>query len=267
MADKELLLPIEEKNLRGEYRDYFITKRHNYFASIQILPELWDCFLELDEIRKHEFADVERLRDVKHLLPLQLFLNSHAQFRVAFELGFSTCIAEAWNIVRSAIEATAHAHKIFREPHLALTWAHKEDGKKEFQAYRAAFEHNKKENLFPVEYGLGKLYDYYSHFSEAGTHATVTALALRYHSERTPTDVNITHAYLESDPRRVAPFLNSMLDAGFLMETACFSCFKERLNLDVELVRVRAEFERRKAECARNIIRRFNVTPPTIWPS
>src|SRR5438445_12337862 len=109
MADKEFLLSFEDKNLRGEYRNYFIAKRENYFAIIQLLPELWDCFLKLDEIRKHEFADLERLRDAKQILPLQLFLNSHAQFRVAFELGFSTCIAEAWNIVRSAIEATAHA--------------------------------------------------------------------------------------------------------------------------------------------------------------
>ena len=153
MADKIFLLPLEEAKLRGEYRKYFVTKRENYLTSIELLPELWDCFLRLDEIQAREFADLERLRDVKHLLPLQLFMTSHAQFRVAFELGVSTCIAEGWNIVRSAIEATAHAHKIFREPNLTKTWASKDDGKKEFQAYRRAFEHKKKEHLFPAQHG------------------------------------------------------------------------------------------------------------------
>jgi len=48
--DDQILLLAEDKNLREPYREYFITKRRNYLAVIRDLPELWDCFLRLDEI-------------------------------------------------------------------------------------------------------------------------------------------------------------------------------------------------------------------------
>jgi hypothetical protein len=46
----QILLPGEDTNLREPYREYFITKRRNYLAVVRDLPELWDCFLRLDEI-------------------------------------------------------------------------------------------------------------------------------------------------------------------------------------------------------------------------
>jgi hypothetical protein len=46
----QILLPYEEEILRGDYRDYFIAKRTNYFATIHSFPNLWDCYLKLDEI-------------------------------------------------------------------------------------------------------------------------------------------------------------------------------------------------------------------------
>ena len=48
--DDQILLPAEDKNLREPYREYFIRKRKNYLAVVRDLPELWDCFLRLDEI-------------------------------------------------------------------------------------------------------------------------------------------------------------------------------------------------------------------------
>jgi hypothetical protein len=45
-----ILLPFEDKNLREPYREYFTTKRKNYQAVVRDVPELWDCFLRLDEI-------------------------------------------------------------------------------------------------------------------------------------------------------------------------------------------------------------------------
>ncbi len=164
--ETQILLPFEEKNLRGGYRDYFVAKRTNYFATIHTFARLWNCYLGLDEIWEREFSDLQRITQPGQALPIKLFSNCHAQFRIAFELGFSTCIGEAWNIVRSSIETAVQAHKIWREPKLALVWAKKGDGPQEQKAYQAAFESHKKESLFPVEHGLRELYTYYGDYSE-----------------------------------------------------------------------------------------------------
>ena len=174
----DLLLPFENKHIRGEYRRYFLAKRNNYFATIQEFPALWDCYLLLDEIWIREFSDAEQLSDTRQFLPIQLFLRSHAQFRVSFELGFATCIGEAWNTARSAIDSAVRAHKMFREPKLGIVWLDKENGKAEQKAFHKAFEENKKESLFPIVHGLGDLHEYYVMFSEAGTHPTLTAVSM-----------------------------------------------------------------------------------------
>jgi len=259
MQDPQILLPVEEKAVRGEYRDYFISKRNNYFASIQGFPELWECFLRLDEIWMREFSDLERIREPGQILPLQLFMNSHAQFRVAFELAFSSCMGEAWNIVRSSIESAVQAHKIHREPKLALVWARRDDSPASKKAYKRAFDEYKQEALFPARHGLDGLYGYYRNYSEWGTHPTLAAMALRHSIEKTPADMNIRHEYLESRPERLAAFLFIMLKACGLIERACFDCFKVRLDLDTQLMRMRLEFDRRKAAAANVISRRFKL--------
>lgn len=108
-TEDDLLLPFEKRCLHGDYREFFKTKRNNYFATIQAFPGVWRCFELLDDIWMREFDDLQKLRNVKGMLPAILFMNAHAQFRVAWELGFSCCIGEAWNVLRSGIESVAHA--------------------------------------------------------------------------------------------------------------------------------------------------------------
>jgi hypothetical protein len=257
MAEPLILLPIEEQAIRGGYRQYFICKRTNYFASIQAFPELWDCFLRLDEIWLREFSDLERIRQRGQILPLHLFMNSHAQSRVGFELAFSSCLGEAWNIIRSSIESAVQAHKIGREPNLALVWMRKDNSPADKKAYKKAFEEHKRESLFPAQHGLDALYSYYCSYSEWGTHPTLAAVALRHKIEKTSADVNIRHEYLEGNPERPASSLFIMLEACGLIEGACFDCFKARLDLDAQLVRMRHEFDRCKAAAASAISRRL----------
>ena len=262
--ESDLLLPFERGKLRGDYKEYFKTKRNNFFATIQAFPQLWGCFLLHDDIWLREFDDLGRLQDPNQMLPVSLFIHAHSQSRIALELGFSCCIGEAWNVVRSGIEAVGHACKIMREPHLGPVWLQKEDGPAEAKAFNRAFQQSKKESLFSPHYGLGKLYEYWSNFSEWGTHTTVGSLGKRMAFQETATDLNSRLEYFEADRKRLATFLYSLVDASYCMEKAFFGAFT-RLNLDPELAKMRNRFEAQKQATAQRIIRRFRLTPPTIW--
>ncbi len=265
-TDDDLLLPFEKVHLQGDYKDYFKTKRNNFFATVQTVPGIWRCFGLLDDVWMREFQDLQRLREVKQMLPAILFMNGHAQFRIAWELGFSCCIGEAWNVLRSGIESVAHAHKIYREPHLAAVWSAKDDGPKELQAFKDSFERNKKESLFPAQHGLDTLHRYWSQFSELGTHTTVSSLARRFEEEKTAADVNWHLQYFEADPERIAIFLFSLLLAAAYMEKAFFDCFETRLTLDLVLVARRRDLGKVIGQTKQGIIKRFNLRAPDIWP-
>jgi len=264
-TEDDLLLPFEKKRLAGDYKDYFKTKRNNFFATIQAFPGIWQCFSMLDEVWMREFGDLQRLREVKHMLPGILFMNGHAQFRIAWELGFSCCIGEAWNVLRSGIESVAHAHKIYREPRLAEVWSAKDDGPKELQAFKYAFERNKKESLFPAHHGLDKLHHFWTQFSELGTHTTVSSLARRFEEQQMAEDVNWQLNYFEADMERIAIFLFSLFLASAHMEKAFHDCFEMRLKLDPTLVAKRRELGKAIERTKQGIIKRFSLKPPAIW--
>ena len=241
-TEDDLLLPFEKENIRGGYRDFFKTKRNNFFGTIQAFPDLWRCFELLDEVWLRDFADLENPADVKHMLPIVLFMNAHARYRTAFELGFSCCIPDAWNVLRSGIESTAYAHKLFREPHLTVVWLDKDEGPAEKKAYRKAFEENKGESLFPTQHGLRVLHKFWSDYSETATHSTVASLGLRFQSEETPTHIRWQLNYFEADQANLAAFLFSLLLCSLHMEDVLYRSFESRLKLDVRLGKMRREF-------------------------
>ena len=61
--EDQILLPAEDNNLREPYREYFITKRRNYLDVVRDLPELWDCFLRLDEILARDLSIMRVVRE------------------------------------------------------------------------------------------------------------------------------------------------------------------------------------------------------------
>jgi hypothetical protein len=260
--DADLLLPFEQENLRGDYREYLVAKRKNHRVTLKIFPELWDCFLCLDEIFVREFFDLERISR-QSLLPSHLFKGSHAKMRVALELAFSTCIYDAWNAVRSAIELAAHARNIHRDPKLGAVWLGKDKGKAESEAHKDAFERDKKKTLF---HGLERLHQYYSMYSEISTHSTVSAMSLRNTFDTEDGKEKLTMHFFETDPQRLGPFLYSTLSACWLIENELFSCFRDRLDLDHHLVQMRLELEQKKARALSELIQRFNIPHPTIVP-
>ena len=245
--DDHVLLPAEAKNLREPYREYFVTKRKNYLRVVRDLPELWDCFLRLDEIWARELDDMRTVTEKERPLLIAMFRHSHQQFRIAFELGFSTALTEGFNIMRGSIDTAMHAHKIFREPKLATVWLRKNDGKAERKAYKEAFRSG---SLFPAQCRLAELKSFYGDYSELGTHPGIGAVALHTRITARATGQDWSHTYLCTDGKMVTAFLFRMLEASALLEGACFSCFEDRLKLDSALMAMRRKFEKCKSDTA-----------------
>lgn len=260
-----MLLPFEKEHLHGEYKNLFVRKRHNFFASIQQFCSLWSCFLLLDEIWFRGIRDFERPANSIQLFALLFFKTAHSQYQTAFELGFSTKFTEAWNIFRSAIELVTFGLKVMREPHLAQVWIDQERGDAEKKAFDKAFKDQKKKSMFPSSQGLEKLHHYYSQYSGMGTHASVSAMSWRFRVKDVPHGQQWILDYLETDSKKIGLALFSMLDASHEMEKAFFCCFRDRLQFDHRLVNMRAEFERQKRLCRDEIISRFDLKPPLIW--
>ena len=256
--DADFLLPFERHCLSDPYREYLRTKRNNCFASIQKFPAAWKCFDLLDKIWARGTADLEHLGTVDHLLPLMLFGYAHANFRIALDLGFTGCTVEAVNVMRSGIESVAYARKILNKPKLATVWLEKDHGPKEGKAFNQAFLHNKKTSLFGAQSGLRSLHQYWSKFSEWGTHTTVSSLGSRMSVEpSTPDGEQLFLHSLETDPTKLRMFLYMILDAAHMMEAAFFESFESRLELDDKLVDMRKSFAVSKqqflAECAERL--------------
>jgi hypothetical protein len=219
----------------------------NYLAVVRDLPELWDCFLRLDEMWARGLNNMQVVTERERPPLIAMFRHSHQQFRIAFELGFSTAITEAWSIMRGSIDTAMVAHKIFREPNLLVVWLRKNDGKVEMKTYKEAF---KSGNLFPARYGLAELRSFYRDYSEWGTHPGPGTMSLHTTIEATATGQDWTHTYLETNGKRAVTFLFQMLEAATLVEGACFNCFEDRLRLDSDLMDKRMKFAKCKKDTA-----------------
>jgi|ERR1700674_3826011 len=259
LKDADFSLALERGILRGDYKEYFKTKRHNFLASIRQFPALWECFQLLDQIWLREFNVMDPLQEPVQILPMVLFMYAHGQLRVARELGFSCCFGEAWNTVRSGIEAVVHGYKLIREPGLLRVWIEKNDGKLQKGAFHRAFEAHKKENLFPSKYGLDELYRTYVDFSEFGTHSTIGALSLHAGTDYIPSSLALIHNYFEVEPKRIALYLARILVTSSHMERAFFNGFDSRLKLDTELPKMRAEFSVAEDSTNSDVLRRFGI--------
>ena len=115
--ETDILVPFEIQNIPAEYRRYYAMKRNNLFASIQQVPDLWNCYHMLDQIWFREFEDLNTTTNPGRMFPLLLYFNAHAKIHVALELAFSGCLAEARSILRDGIEFVAHAHAMCIDTH------------------------------------------------------------------------------------------------------------------------------------------------------
>jgi hypothetical protein len=213
----------------------------------------------LHAIWLREFDDLKPARDPNRMFPLLLYFNAHAKIRVCIELGFSACLAEARSILRDAIEFVAHAHAMLQDAELQKTWLNRDEGKAALEAFKGAFEHHKKQNVFK---GLDELHKTWGQLSEWGSHANLNAICDRFAQVSSGREREFKIKYTGAEPRAWAMSLFSMLLACFTMERTLFSDYEERLKLDDGLMRMRDEFEQYKEQLRRMLIVRYQVRPP-----
>jgi hypothetical protein len=257
--EADLLVKFEIENIPAEYRDYYAKKRNNLFARIQGYPALWRLYQQLDEIWIREFADLRSRRETYSMLPLLCCMNCHAKIRVSLELAFSDCLAEARSILRDAIEFLAHAHTMLSDVNLQTTWLDKVNGKQEEEAFKDAFERNKKRGLFN---GLEELHKTWGQLSEVGSHANATAMAERFAQIYSGDNVDFRLNYTGTETKVWVLTVFNMLLTCFTMEDTFFVDYNDRLKLDAELLRKRAAFERAKEQLRASVIRQFQLSPP-----
>ena len=257
--ESDLLAPFETEKIPARYREYYRTKRHNLFASIEGFPKLWKYYTLLDEIWLREFEDLKPARDPKRVFPLLLYFNAHAKIRVSIELGFSGCLAEARSILRDAIEFVAHAHAMLQDTELQKIWLNKNEGEATEKAFKEAFGDPKKQRVFK---GLDELHQTWGQLSELGSHANLNAISDRYAQVSSKEGIDFRIVYTGGEPRMWAMSLFSMLLSCSTMERTLFSDYKDRLSLDPDLVRMREEFEQYKEELRRDLIVHYQIKPP-----
>jgi hypothetical protein len=255
----KLLHKFEIDNIPDQYREYYGIKRNNFFASIQGFREIWEYYLRLDGIWMREFGDLHNERDANRMFPLLLYFNAHAKMRVAMELAFSGCMAEARSILRDAIEFVAHAHCMVNDPELQRTWLSKNDGRDALEEFKEAFERHKREGVFK---GLDELRKTWGELSETGSHANINAMVDRFVQITAYDHIEFRLNYTGLEPRFWALLLFSMLLTCATMEQTFFSDYEGRLKLDNVLMRMRGEFDRYKEKLRQTLITRFNVQPP-----
>jgi hypothetical protein len=253
----DLLVPFEQQVLPSEYKDYYKTKRNNFFASIQKFPELWDYYMMLDKIWFREI-DVLKPSSPNKGFPVIVYINAHAKLRVAIELGLTGCLPEARSILRDAVEFVAHAHHMLKDAALQIIWLNKLD---DDEAFKKEFWYSKQTGLFS---GLDELYEVWGKLSEAGSHANVNSLCERVRTVTVDGDLEWRLNYTGLAEKPWAMGLFDMLLICFKMEETLYKDYEMRFQFDETLVAMRRDFERYKESVRRLIVTRYNVKPPNI---
>jgi hypothetical protein len=257
--ETDLLVKFEIDNIPAEYREYYATKRNNFFASIQGFDGLWDYYTKLDQVLMREFADLNSATDANTMFPLVLYFKAHAKMRVSIELGLSGCLSESRSILRDAIEFVAHAHSMLADPQLQMIWLSKNDGKAALDAFAEAFERHKKTGVFN---GLAELHKTWGELSEIGSHANLNALADSFVHLTSDDHIEYRINYTGADTQTWVMSLFTMLLTCSTMEEVLFMDYSSRLNLDDQLMRMRNELEKYKEWLRGTLKGRFNLDPP-----
>ncbi len=253
--EEDLLVAFERQILPTEYKGYYQTKRNNFFASIQKLPELWDCYMMLDQIWFREI-DVLKPSGPNQTFPILLYINAHAKVRIAIELAFTGCLPEARSVLRDAVEFVAHAHHMLKDPARQLVWLNKLDDK---AAWEKEFWHNKATGLFA---GLDELYEVWGKLSEMGAHANITSICERVKTVEVngKSEWRLNYTGLDEKPWAMGIF--DMLLNDFKMEETLYKDYQMRFQFDETLLTMRRNFEIYKERLRASLINRYGIKPP-----
>lgn len=260
LAETDLLVKFEIDNIPDDYRGYYAAKRQNFFASIQSFREMWDLYLRLDAVWLRGIKDLYVATDPNTMFPLLLYINAHAKIRVAIELAFAGCLAEARSILRDAVEFVAHAHAMVGDPELQKTWLSKNDDKAALEAFKDAFERHKKDGLFK---GLDELHRVWGQLSETGSHANITALVDRFVQVTDEKHVTFKLNYTGVEDERLwRQSIFGMLLTCSTMLFTFLTDYDSRLKLDDILMRMREECNQVKEQVREWLKVRYKIEPP-----
>jgi hypothetical protein len=258
--ENTLLVEFERKNIPDDYRGYYAAKRQNFFASIQGFREMWDLYLRLDAVWLRGFKDLYVATDPNTMFPLLLYINAHAKIRVALELAFAGCLAEARSILRDAVEFVAHAHSMVGDPELQKTWLSKNDDNTALEAFKDAFERHKKDGLFK---GLDELHRVWGQLSETGSHANITALVDRFVQVTDEKHVTFKLNYTGVEDERIwRQSIFGMILTCSTMLLTFLTDYDSRLKLDDILMRMREECNQAKEQVREWLKVRYKIEPP-----
>jgi|SRR5215831_15743017 len=260
LDENALLVEFERRHIPQDYREYYATKRNNFFASIQNFSELWDLYLRLDAVWLRAFGDLKVARDLARTFPLLLYFNAHAKIRVAMELAFTGCMSEARSILRDAVEFVAHAHWMLTDPELQKTWLNKNDDEAALKAFKDEFEHAKKDRLFK---GLDELHKTWRELSETGSHANINATVDRFVQVTDDKNIEFRLNYTGVENQQMwEMMIFTMLLTCSTMENVFFGDYEDRLKLDDTLMKMRRDCDRVKEHLRQAIIAKYKIEPP-----
>ncbi len=262
-SEDNLMLPFARGIIPEHYRAYFAAKRNNFLVGVQGSPNLWRYFSLLDLILFTEFQDMARATDTDRMVPLVLFLNAHAKIRVSMELAFSRCMEEARSILRDAIETAVFAHYMLGDPKLQKVWLSKDDGRKEADEFREAFEKDKKNRAYK---GQSELREQWGYLSETGAHSTPQAVVSRFVIRESGQDVHFELNYTGVEDRIWEPETFTLLLNVDRIERMVFDDFRQRLQFDEELMRNRTTGQQLQTLCRQEVIKKHNIQPPKRRP-
>ena len=147
---------------------------NNFRATQQHYPEEFNLFMELDQLYERTIKLVSG-DSPAHRIQAPLFLLSH---RLYINAVLNLCRRkglEAAAIFRGALEAAGQAHRMKRAPYCVDVWMNKVDNPERF---REEFTSKK---MFPKGQPLvSELMVFYSGACEAGSHISISSLAMRY---------------------------------------------------------------------------------------
>lgn len=128
------------------------------------------------------------------------------------------------------------------------------------KAFEKDFWHCKEERLFD---GLPNLYGNWKRYSEYGSHTNINSVAPRFVNDESASSIEWRLNYTGLKAEILAPALFEMLLTFHAMEDVLFKDCEDRLKFDVELGRMRANFERDKEAVRRQIIVSFKIPRPS----
>lgn len=254
------LVEFEKQAIPADYRGYYGTKRNNFFASIQRFRETWDLYLRQDAVWLRGFKDLYVVTDPNTMFPLLLYINAHAKIRIAMELAFAGCLAEARSILRDAIEFVAHAHSMVGDPELQKKWLSKNDDAAALKAFNKAFGEKKKKGVFK---GLDELHEAWRDFSENGSHANILAVVDRFVQVTDEKHVTFKLNYTGVEDERLwrESIFGMLLTCSTMLGTF-LSDYDNRLKLDDKLMQMRQECDQFKEQVREMLKVRYAIKPP-----